>query len=55
MMGLLLLYVIAGIDMKYTSKSRFGFTFRDVAREFLEKNRVHLARMYAELVDKGKR
>ena len=30
----------------------FGFTFQDVAREFPEKNRVHLARILAEMVDK---
>jgi predicted transcriptional regulator of viral defense system len=31
----------------------FGFTFQDVAREFPEKNRVHLARILADMVDKG--
>ncbi len=30
----------------------FGFTFQDVARVFPEKNRVHLARILAEMVDK---
>jgi len=30
----------------------FGFTFQDVVREFSEKNRVHLARILAEMVDK---
>ena len=31
----------------------FGFTFQDVAREFPEKNRVHLARILADMFDKG--
>jgi predicted transcriptional regulator of viral defense system len=31
----------------------FGFTFQDVARAFPEKNRVHLARILAEMVNKG--
>ena len=30
----------------------FGFTFQDVVRESPEKNRVHLARILAEMVDK---
>ena len=29
------------------------FTFQDVAREFPEKNRVHLAGILAEMVDNG--
>jgi hypothetical protein len=29
----------------------FGFTFQDVAREYPEKNRVHLARILADRVD----
>lgn len=31
----------------------FGFTFQDVARVFPEKNRVHLVRILAEMVNKG--
>jgi predicted transcriptional regulator of viral defense system len=31
----------------------FGFTFQDVARAFPEKNRVHLARILAEMVNNG--
>ncbi len=31
----------------------FGFTFQDVTREFPEMNRVYLARILAEMVDKG--
>ncbi len=29
----------------------FGFTFEDVAREFPDKNRVHLARILADMAD----
>ena len=32
----------------------FGFTFQDVVREFPAKNRVHLARILADMYDKGK-
>ena len=35
------------------SRNRFGFTFQDVAKEFPEKNRVYLARILAEMLDKG--
>ncbi len=31
----------------------FGFTLQDVAREFPEKNHVHLVRILADMVDKG--
>jgi hypothetical protein len=31
----------------------FGFTFQDVVRAFPEKNHVHLARILADMVDKG--
>ncbi|RQW02386.1 MAG: transcriptional regulator, partial [Calditrichaeota bacterium] len=31
----------------------FGFTFQDVEKAFPEKNRVHLARILAEMVNKG--
>ena len=31
----------------------FGFRFQDVVREFPEKNRVHLVRILANMVDKG--
>jgi predicted transcriptional regulator of viral defense system len=37
----------------FSSKNMFGFTFQDVARAFPEKNRVHLARILAEMVNKG--
>ncbi len=34
------------------SRNMFGFTFQDVAREFPEKNRVYLARILAEMVER---
>jgi len=41
------------IIKQFSSRNMFGFTFQDVAREFPEKNRVHLARILADMVDKG--
>lgn len=41
------------IIKQFSSKNRFGFTSQDVAREFPEKNRVHLARILADMVHKG--
>ncbi|MCK5137744.1 MAG: hypothetical protein KAR19_18305 [Bacteroidales bacterium] len=40
------------IIKQFSSRNMFGFTFQDVAREFPEKNRVHLARILAKMVDK---
>jgi hypothetical protein len=31
----------------------FGITFQEVGREFTEKNRVHLARILADMADRG--
>ena len=42
-----------GIIKHFSSRSMSGFTFQDVARAFPEKNRVHLARILAEMVNKG--
>ncbi len=41
------------IIKQFSSSNMFGFTFQDVAREFPGKNRVYLARILAEMVDKG--
>ncbi len=41
------------IIKQFSSRNMLGFTFQDVAREFPEKNRVHLARILADMVDKG--
>jgi predicted transcriptional regulator of viral defense system len=38
---------------QFSGRDMFGFTFQDVAREFPQKNRVHLARILADMVDKG--
>ena len=38
---------------QFSSKNMLGFTFQDVAREFPEKNRVHLAGILADIVDNG--
>jgi predicted transcriptional regulator of viral defense system len=37
----------------FSTRNMSGFTFQDVARAFPEKNRVHLARILAEMVNKG--
>lgn len=41
------------IIRQFSSRNMSGFTFQDVARAFPEKNRVHLARILAEMVNKG--
>jgi predicted transcriptional regulator of viral defense system len=41
------------IIKKFSSSNTLGFTLQDVSREFPEKNRVHLARILADMVDKG--
>jgi len=41
------------IIKQFSSRNMFGFTFQDVAVAFPEKNRVHLARILAEMVNKG--
>lgn len=38
---------------QFSSRNMFGFTFQDVVREFPEKNRIHLARILANMVEKG--
>ena len=40
------------IIKQFSSRNMFGCTFQDVAREFQEKNRVHLARILADMVAK---
>jgi hypothetical protein len=40
------------IFKQFSSRNMLGFTFQDVVREFPEKNRVHLARILADMVDK---
>ena len=37
----------------FSGRNMSGFTFQDVARAFPEKNRVHLARTLAEMVNQG--
>ena len=37
----------------FSSRNMSGFTFQDVTSAFPEKNRVHLARILAEMVNKG--
>jgi hypothetical protein len=37
---------------QFSCINTFGFTIQDVVREFQEKNRVHLARILADMVDK---
>ena len=37
----------------FSSRNMSGFTFQDVTRAFPEKNRVHLARILAEMVNMG--
>jgi predicted transcriptional regulator of viral defense system len=41
------------IIRQFSLRNMSGFTFQDVARAFPEKNRVHLARILAEMVNKG--
>jgi len=41
------------IIKQFSGRNTFGFTIQDVVREFLEKNRAHLARILADMVDKG--
>ena len=41
------------IIKKFSSKNTLGFTLQDVSREFPEKNRVHLSRILADMVDMG--
>ena len=43
----------SNIIRQFSRKNMYGFTFLDVIREFPEKNRVYLARMLADMVDKG--
>jgi len=38
---------------QFSGRNTFGFTIQDVVREFQEKNRVHLARILVNMVDKG--
>jgi len=39
--------------MQFSSRNMFGYRFQDVVREFPEKQAVYLARILADLVDKG--
>ena len=41
------------IIKQFSSRNMFGFTLQDIARAFPEKNRVHLARILTEMVNKG--
>jgi len=41
------------IIKQFSSRNKFVFTIQDVKREFQEKNRVHLARILKDMVDKG--
>ena len=41
------------IVKQFSSRNAFGFTLQDVVREFPEKNRVYLARILIDMVDKG--
>jgi predicted transcriptional regulator of viral defense system len=41
------------IIKRFSGKNMFGFRFQDVVREFLGKNPVPLARILADMVDKG--
>jgi len=41
------------IIKQFSSRNMYGFTLQDVAVAFPEKNRVHLARILAEMVNKG--
>ncbi len=41
------------IIKQFSGRNTFGFTFQDVAREFPEKHSVYLARILADMVDKG--
>jgi len=38
---------------QFSSRNVFGFTHQDVERVFQEKNRVYLARILVNMVDKG--
>ncbi len=38
---------------QFSSRNMLGFAFQDVVREFQEKNRIHLARILVNMVDKG--
>ncbi|MEN8156634.1 MAG: type IV toxin-antitoxin system AbiEi family antitoxin [Bacteroidota bacterium] len=40
------------IIKQFSGRNMLGFTFQDVARDFPEKNRVYLARLLADMVDK---
>lgn len=41
------------IIKRFSSRNKFGFTMQDVAMEFPQKNRGHLARILADMVDNG--
>jgi hypothetical protein len=41
------------IIKQFSGRHTFGFTIQNVVREFQEKNRVHLSRILADMVDKG--
>ena len=41
------------IIKQFSSRNMFGFRFQDVVREFPEKHPVYLARILADMVDKG--
>jgi hypothetical protein len=41
------------IVKQFSGRNMFGFTFQDVVKAFPEKSRVHLARILAEMVNKG--
>ncbi len=41
------------IIKQFSSRNRFGFTFQDVLREFPENNPSYMARLLAEMVNKG--
>ena len=41
------------IIRQFSNRNMLGYTFLEVSRAFLEKNCVHLARILAEMVDKG--
>ena len=41
------------IIKQFSGRNTFGFRFQDVVKEFPEKHRVYLARILADMVDKG--
>jgi len=41
------------IIQQFSRRNMFGFTFQDVVREFPGKNRIHLARILADMVENG--